>query len=322
MRRFILAFCPMAGSLLLAASFLMGEFLVSCTAPGSSQSEILPYRASLVLTQESWGCLNGQELLQEVTDLVVREDGQAARMEEIRNPEDRQNRLDLYLYFSAQAGGLPGYYLWRLGVADPQAETPGWLQVDQARLRVDHKGLTLEITAKAQGQVQADLLYAPGTDLSTALFTCPAAGIFDAYPASFLPAYEVRMKAVPSASPSAASWKRVNFSLGDLAVEETKRVALGCQLLGALARELSASKKFAFLWDGARISSQALERMARTTEAESERKFRLILRLHDRQGEREISRGPGPFVPQVRQMVAVRDARDKVTGGEVWIGVE
>jgi len=70
--------------LLIPVFIIIGS--LGCTQIDGANNDITASRAFVILTSESWGCLNGQEIKQDVTDLLKRDDDKFAKIPEIKNP--------------------------------------------------------------------------------------------------------------------------------------------------------------------------------------------------------------------------------------------
>ena len=288
-----------------------------------TKGALLPQKAMLVFTRESWGCLLGQEIKADVTALLIGDRAPGVRWEEIKNPEDRQDRLELYLYFPARpVSGLPGYLVLRLGSSNPNPLKPGSVLLKRAELTIGPNGPAFELKGQIQGSLTAGLLYAEDFDLHQGLFTCPEADLFEPQNIYFLKAYP--LKPDLSVKPEKPSGRVESFAipLDESRLGEAQAVAAGAELLTRLDQEFKVSGKFTFLWDKARITSQSLEGLASSWETGKGVRSNIALILRDRQGSLEIRRSPAPFTPQLRQKIAVQDRQGRIWGGEVWIGID
>ena len=283
----------------------------------------MPQKANIVFTRESWGCLGGQEIVADVTQDLTVTPGKPVLITEVKNPEDVDNRLELYLYYPAQAiSGVPGYYVLRLGVAGPKAKVPGTLRLAEAVLVKNGQGVSFVLKAKTTGHLKASLLYAGDTQLASGLFTCPAAGFFEAQPVQFLGVYPIRTELSSTAKKIDSQWDRVTLQLDDFLLKEGEAVAACHWLLTAMQNKFSASNENLFLWDQSQLTPQSLNQLASSLEEGRNCRFHVNIELHAPQSRTEIQRDPTPFEPQLRQMIAARNAQGKITGGSVMIAVE
>jgi hypothetical protein len=287
-----------------------------------AQDELMPQKAYLVFTKESWGCLAGQEIIADVTQALTKIKGEPVQLQEVKNPEDVNNRFELYLYFPAQGiRGLAGYYVLRLGVVG-ESRIPGSLRLARATLGRGTKGLVFTLQAKTTGILKADLLYAGTTHPASGRFTCPTAGLFEPHPVKFLPVYPIQPEQAATAIKSTPPWDKITLPLEGHWLKEGDDVAACLGLLSALENNYSASKEDRFFWDRSKITSKSLNQIASSFEKGKNLKFYLSIELRDRHGTAAITRDPTSFVPKLRQMIAVINAEGKIIGGEVMIGLE
>jgi hypothetical protein len=281
-----------------------------------------PQKALLVLTREGWGCFGGQEIRGDVASLLNGA-GAGVRWEEIKNPEDRQDRLELYLYFPAgPVSGLPGYLVLKLGVDSTDPEKPGEVRLQKAALRRDAQEPVFELQGAVRGDLAADLLYARDFHLHQGLFACPEASLFEPRDLHFLKAYAVKTGLKVVMPKPGAQEGGISIPLTGFWLKQTREVAAGAELLDLLEQKFKVDDKSTFLWDKARVTSQALAGLASAWEQGKVLKSHIALILRDRQGTREIRRSPIPFNPHLRQKITLKDPRGQVTGGEVWIGLD
>lgn len=310
------------GSILLFAG-IDPKALAGGGAGAAAPGEIMPQKAYLVFTKEGWGCLGGQEIVADLTQNLTAPKGEPVLLQEVKNPEDVDNRFELYLYYPAQGvSGLPGYYVLRLRVAGRKPQAPGTLRLAQAALVRGDRGWTFVLKAKAAGVLKADLLYAGATRLESGLFTCTDAGLFGAHPVKFLPAHPIRTDMTSTSTKLDPQWDNVAIPLEDFWVKEGDAIAACVELLSGLEQNFSASKDYVFLWDRSKITSKSLNLIASSLEKEKGLKFHVKIVLRDQKGEIEISKDPTPFDPQLKQMMAVQNTQGKIIGGKVWLAVE
>jgi hypothetical protein len=317
-----IAFILAVGSTLLFAG-VDSKAMAGDGTMSTARSEIMPQKAYLVFTKESWGCLGGQTIVADLTQDLTATGGNPVLLTEVKNPEDIDNRLELYLYFPAQEiGGLPGYYVLRLGVAGPEAQVPGTLRLAEAAVLRNGQDVSFLLKAKTTGQLKPALLYAGDMQLASGLFTCPSAGLFEARPVNFLQVYPVHTELSSTATKIDPQWDSVTIPLDHFRLREAEAVAACYGLLTGMEKEFSASKEHLFLWDQSQLTPQGLNRLAASLEQGRNYKFHVTIELRAPRGKTEIHIDSVPFVPQLRQMMAARNAKGKITGGSVMIAVE
>jgi hypothetical protein len=258
-----------------------------------------------------------------VTEDLVAAEGKPVSLTEIKNPEDVDNRLELYLYFSARnIMGLPGYLALRLGVAGPEAQVPGTLRIEESALVADGKGVSFILKAKTNGQLKPELLYAGDTSLSSGLFNCPAAGLFEPHPVKFLGVYPIRTELHFTTSKIDLQWDKIIIRADEFQIRETQSVAACYGLLAGLEKEFSASKEYLFLWDQSQLTPDRVGQVASYFERSQNYKFNVSIELRSPKGKTQIQPDSTPFLPQLRQTIAVRNAQAKITGGIIMLAVE
>jgi hypothetical protein len=291
--------------------------------PAATGAEIMLAKAYLVFTKESWGCLEGQTIVADVTNDLIAPDGKPVQLTEVKNPEDVDNRLELYLYYRAsEIRGDGGYYVLRLGVTGPDARVPGVLRLARAALQSGSQSTSFQLKAKTTGQLKADLLYAGDSQLGAGLFTCEAADIFEPHPVSFLGAYPIRTELSSSAAKIDSNWDKVDIQLDDFLLREADALAVCYELVSAMQKKFSASNEYLFLWDQRQLTPEGLNQLASSFEKNRNCRFHVKIELRTPRGSTEIQKDPTPFDPHLRQMLAVRNAQGEITGGSVWIAVE
>lgn len=320
--RLVTIFVFVLGSIMLFAG-IDPKALAAGGAGAAAAGAILPQRAYLVFTKEGWGCLEGQEIVADVTQNLTAPEGEPVLLQEVKNPEDVNNRFELYLYYPALGvSGMPGYYVLRLRVAGREPQVPGTLRLAQAALVRGGPGWTFVLKAQVAGVLKADLLYAGAASLKSGRFNCTDAGLFEAHPVKFLPAYPIRTVMNSIATKLDPQWDNVGIPLEDLQVNIGNLLAACIELLSRLEQNFSASKDYVFLWDQSKITSKSLQLIAASLGKDKGLEFHVKIVLRDRKGEIAISKDATPFAPQLRQMMAVQDTRGKIIGGEVWLAVK
>jgi len=284
---------------------------------------IPPEKAFILFTEESWGCIYNQRIEKDVTNLVALEDGKFIQIEEIKNPEDRANRYELYLYFLAkEVGGLPGYYILSLEIKHQNPLVKGSLMVDQARIIRGDMGYFVELKAKVDGFLKADLLYGRQTQLRTGFFSCPEADIFEPNRVNFLKAYEVSSGLRIKSETIDKNWARVAIVIDPFLLNKANLIDASEEFLDALDKEFSSSKDFVFLWDKPRVSTKSIENIALRIEQEKRLRYNISVKIRYKEKTKEISRGEKAFVPDLRQKISVKESNGQLNGGEVWIGIK
>lgn len=284
----------------------------------------MPRMAFIVFTREAWGCLEGQEIEEDVTPVLLAADkGKPAILQEIKNPEDVNNRSEYYIFFTArEIAGLPGYLVLRLGVAGTEPSVPGVLRLVRASVTGDGEGSAFSLKARVSGLIRADLLYASDGRPATGMFACPAADLFDPVKVDFLMCYPIVTEIPPTFSRHDAQWDEIVIPLDRSSLMEAADTAACFELLSRLDQSFSSSKEYAFLWDESKITTTSLGLISSSLEETGELRFRVRIELADKRGRREIGRDPTSFVPNLQQAMACRNERGDITGGVVSIALE
>jgi hypothetical protein len=290
--------------------------------PAAAGAEIVLVKAYLVFTKESWGCLGGQTVVAEVTDHLAGTERQAVSLTEVKNPEDVNNRLELFLYFSAiDIGGVPGYFILRLGVEGSKATIPGVLQIaDAVVVQSEEKNWSFLLKCETKGHLKSDLIYAGDLQLHSGIFTCAPGR--KARPVDFLQVYPIRSGLSSKATEIGAQWSRVTIPLDDFCLEDAKEVAACYSLLTEMEKRLSISTEQRFLWDQSRLNSQMLNRLSSFFDQDRNIRFHVNVELRTPQGTLEIESDSTPFLPQLRQMISARSDDGTIIGGSVQIAVQ
>lgn len=284
---------------------------------------IPPEKAFILFTEESWGCVYNQQTQEDVTNLVAYGDGKFVQVEEIKNPEDRANCYELYLYFSAkESSGLPGYYILRLGIKHQDPSIKGCLLVDQAKLIRMNESYFIELKAKVNGFLRVDLLYGNQTSLKTGFFSCPDSGLFEPYKISFLKAYEIKHFLRFESEMIDRKWNKIKISLYPFLLKEAALVNECEEFLDILDKEFSSSKDLIYVWNKSKVTLENVENIASALEQKKVLKYNFSLKSKYKKKTEELNRNGKQFVPNIRQRISVKESTSELVGGEVWIGVE
>ena len=302
---------------------LIGLVLGGCSTSESKGMDIYPEKALIIFTQENWGCLVGQKLKEDVTAPMAKDDGQFARLDEIKNPTDVDNRYELFLSFPAkEIDGLPGYYILKLGIAHEQPMEEGYLLIDQAKIVDSENGYSFRLKAKTKGMLRADLLYGKHPQLKVGLFSCTEAGLFEPEETSFFSAYEIEPDLGVKSKKLNKEWDEVDIPIDSFLLEKGRFIDECEGLLDALNNEFSASEDFAFLWDKSKVTTKDIKQIASKVERGKELKFDVSVKMRYKDKSVEVnSNGGGLFVPELRQKVSLKESNGQLTGGEVWVGI-
>lgn len=305
------------------SSGIDGRALASGSQAQLPAEVVLPRKALLVFTRESWGCLGGQIIIEDITSLLSESNAEPILLQDVKNPEDVNNRYEIYLYFPTQRiSGRSGYYVLRLAVVGSKPQLPGFLRLAQAALVRTDNNLTFSLKAQTEGFLVADMLYAGDSLLKSGLFACPPAGLFELHPVKFLDVYPVRTELASTAAKIDAHWDKLSMPIELFWQKEGDDVAACFELLSGLEERFSCSKEYTFLWDQSKIAQDGLNLIVTSFEKDNALKFHVNVEIIDKQGKTEIRRDATPFVPKLQKIIAVKNARGKMTSGMVMIGIE
>ena len=303
---------------------LIGLVLGGCSTSESKGMDIYPEKALIIFTQENWGCLVGQKLKEDVTALVTEDDGQFARLDEIKNPEDVDNRYELYLSFPAkEIDGLPGYYVLKLYIEQEEPMEDGHLLIDQAKIVDSENGYSFRLKAKTKGMfLWADLLYGKHSELKEGFFSCPDADLYEPQEMSFFSAYEVYSDLDIHFRELPGGWSEVDIPIDSFFLEEGRLVDQCEELLDVLDEELSAFKGLAFLWADTSVTIENIERIVSQMEHGKTFRYSVSTEIIEEDSSEELNISGEESIPVLRQRITViKKSNGQPTGGQVWIGI-
>lgn len=293
------------------------------TTYGTKRATIPPERAFIISTQDGWGCLGGQEIKEDITDLVTLEDERFAQVNEVKNTDDSNNQEDLCLCFPArEVNGLPGRYVLRLGIGCRDPLKKGHLLIDHANLVVRENGHFLELKLKAEGDFyEAKLLYGRKPQLKTGLFSCRR---LEPEKASFLKAYRLLPDLRARYEEMDKGWCKMTIAIDPLSLRDAGFIDRAEELLDTLDKEFSTSRDSAFLWDKSRVTTEKLEDIASRMEKEGALRYDISVESWNEKDMEKINRGktiPPNLSPTLRQKISVKESNDQTVWGEICIHV-
>ncbi len=284
---------------------------------GCATNDIAPSKALIIFTRASWGCLNGQELKEDVSSNITKDDGNYATVEEIKNPEDVFNRNELYLIFpAAPLNQMAGNFVAEFWCDSDQPETDASFSVEWASLRQKGNEWVLSTKIKGTGFIHVQMLYSRAPEMRQAWFSCPAAGVREPNQLTFFNAYPLdgEFGGVPQQKLS-GQWQTLDLTVNPLFLEEAVSVDKCQMFLDSLDKEFAVSGG-PLVWDGNRIQVETVRAIANHAAPGGENIFQLLLRADD---GTTTQLGADDFVPQVRQKVALKSSDGKLVGAELWL---
>lgn len=285
--------------------------------------ELEPEKALVVLTRESWGCFGGQKILEDVTGTILSDDETYAELEAIVNPEDRNDRIELFLFFPANERyrRLSAYLVLRLGVTGLSGEKPALIKINHARLMPAGDGAVFQLTGTGYGELNAALLHSTETRLSSSFFTCPAAGLFDPQKLEFLPTNVLSEDLTIHSHSIDGKNRQFTITMDHKLLKNWHKVAVCYGLIDEMAREFAPSPASPLNWNRRYISPESLRRAASKIEKEHKVRLQVTVMVYRRRGVEEIRDSHDSFHVYLKKPIVVSDASGKMSGGEVRVGM-
>jgi len=287
-----------------------------------SKNQVELSKALIISHSESWGCLNAQQLIEDITPKVGAENDQFATIREIKNREDIVRRNELYLIFPAnRISGLNGYYVLKLGCSSDDPHQQAYLQLEYAKLYQNTDRIwTFSLRARGKASIHARLLYSQTPEIREAMWSCREAADLEPAPVTFFNAYPVegRFDEMP---PQLCNdrWQILELKLHPFFLEGAANVDRCQGLLQMLDGHFSDEGDF-LLWKRARISAESLRKLALQAGKSGKKDvYQIMLKIDDRT---EINTAAHNFSPHLRQKLALRNADGSLTGAELWLYVD
>ena len=280
---------------------------------------VLPSKALIINTSESWGCLNEQVLKEDVTDGIAKDDCHYATIYEIKNPEDIVNRNELYLTFSANPiNGLAGYFVVKFWCDNDKPDIRAYFSMDHARVFKNKNGdWTLLTKAKGNGFVHVKMLYSRTPDLLDVWYSCPQVGedqpkkttLFNAYP------LEGKFDGVP-AKKLGDEWLTLELVLNPIFLGQASSVDKCQEFLEILDKHFSSADR-PMVWDRSKIRRETIQSLALKAGADNDEKmFQVLFKAND---GTTINVGSDNFLPHFRQKLALENPDGTLIGAELWL---
>ena len=108
----------------------------------------------------------------------------------------------------------------RLGIRHQDPLTKGYFLTDRARIISGDKGYSVELKAKAEGLLEADLLYGKHSQLKTGFFSCPEDALFEPYKMNFLKAYEIKRSLRIESEAIDKKWDKIIITIHPFWIDE------------------------------------------------------------------------------------------------------
>ncbi|MCK4790370.1 MAG: hypothetical protein KAV87_41920 [Desulfobacteraceae bacterium] len=305
-------------SFLLTFMITIGGIL--CIAQiNSTIDNIIPSKAFIIFTQKSWGCLIGQEVKEDVSAKIAKDDYVYANIQEIKNPEDVFNRNELYLIFPAKpVNELDGNFVVKFWCDFDQPQKKAYLSMDYAKIyKKDSGKWILLVKIKGNGFVHVQMLYSRLPVIRQALFSCPQAGVYQPSRRTFFSAYplEGRFDGVPQQILS-DEWKTLKLAFNPIFLEGAVLVD-NCQAFFAMLDEEFAIAGQTMVWERKKIQVDTIKMLIdQACKLTKEKTFQVLLKLDDGS---TIYVDSDNFVPHLRQKLAIKNPDGKLIGAELWL---
>jgi len=301
-----------------AAALFMAILSDSLYTTTGNQDPI-PLRGFIIYTAESWGCLNGQRIREEISTLIAKADKKDATIQEIKNPEDVFNRNELYILIPAGSiAGLSGSFAVRFRCESSKPNVKAFFSVDEARVfqKVD-KTWVIALKVRGNDSFTVQMFYSRSPEIKQGWYFCPKAR--DQHPAQipFFCVYplEGALGRMPREKLT-ERWQNLEMDFNPLHLEQSAAVDKCQALFDMLARYYSVDGDF-MLWRLEKITSKNLkEFLQEAASSLGEKTFQVLIELQD---GRRIYSSADNFVPHLRQMLGVKLSDGKLLGAEVRI---
>jgi hypothetical protein len=303
-------------------SYLVEFVLLAICMPVSELEEpksLVPEKAFVVFTRESWGCLNGQEIKKDVTSSFSIATPSQVTIESLENPDDVNNRNELYLFFNAKTIiGVRGFLVAKLWCdRDPGLglSTVGVITVNVTTQPGIPPTIGLRLTGNAN--VFVELGYARSATLQHALVTCRESGLHEPFSLSFFAEYSLEMeKKQIRVRTRSDEWHEYYLPLDSLVLTSAKSIAKCIRVLEGLSTGCGLTGS-PYLWKREMVTVEQVEQTVRATIGPH---ARICFKLMADDGITTMVGGLD-FVPQLRQKMALRGAKGELVGAEVWISI-
>lgn len=299
------------GFLLITLIGCVGAVGISCKP---KRIEITPQKALVIFTQESWGCIQKQIIDTDVTKSLTQKEKESVTIKEIKNPEDVNNRHELFLCFDGkQVNKLEGYYVLGLNIYHPQPSKNGYFTINQAKMIKQDKNWVISLKIKGIGTLKPELFYSRSPGINPIFHSCPEADI-KAFKTTLLKAYKIP-KGLEEHTLS-EEWAVINIPINDYFLEQGRLIDRCEEVLDALEKIHSSKSEYLFLWERDKISEKRIKDMVKKIENErKDFKFNITIKFAD---ERIII-GESGLVPVLQQSLTIKTSKTELVSGSIWI---
>lgn len=304
---------------LLAVAALFIAILSDSLCMTLGNQDQIPLRGLIIYTAESWGCLNGQEIRDDVSALIAKADKKGATIQEIKNPEDVFNRNELFILFPAgPISGQSGSFAVRFRCESGRPDVKAFFSVDEARVsQKENKTWLIALKVRGNDSFAAQMFYSRSPEIKRGWYFCPKAREQKPAQIQFFCVYplEGAFGGMPREKLT-ERWQNLEMDFNPLYLEQSAAVDRCQALFDMLAREFSVDGD-SMLWNLEKVTSKNLkEFLQEAASSLGEKTFQVLIELQD---GRRIYSSADNFVPHLRQMLGVKLSDGKLLGAEVRI---
>lgn len=298
--------------LLVIASFIT-LFGVSRTI---EKETIEPTQAMTIFTAEKWGCINDMELMENVTDKIIKCDQIFTTVKEIKNPEDVNDRNELYIFFPLEEiNKLEGLLVVLLGCLPNPAKEKAFLSVDAVKLsKADSGTWELILNISGQGHFYIKSLYARKPSFMKGWSICNEGE--EPFERNFFEAHflEGEWKGMENVTLK-SSWQKLRLEINPFSLEIAKSVDLCEKVFEQFDKLFTVNGQHLF-WDFEKLDHEVFLDIIQSVKENYKNNFNVLLRTDNKVIEWY---GSDDFIPQFRQKIVLKNYLNKTTNAEFWI---
>ena len=304
---------------LFISSIILTVILAILIPMSSANQNPILLKGFIIYTAESWGCLEGQEIREDVSTLISSADNNSATIQEIRNPEDVFNRYELYIIFPAERiNGLNGSFAAMFRCESSGPDFNALLSVDEARVfQKEDQTWAIALKVKGNGFFTARMFYSQKPEMMRGWYSGLGARNQPPVQIQFYNVFPLEgdFGRMPPENLS-GEWQNLELHFNPFFLEQSVAVDKCQALFEMLVAEFSVDGD-SMLWKLEEITPETLQSLSQRAVASlGEQTFQVLLKLQDR---RTLYSNLDNFVPHFRQPLAVRLSNGRLLGAEVWL---
>lgn len=281
--------------------------------------EIAPTKGLIIFTAESWGCLERQEVIKDVTSLLIKADKKAGTIRVINNPEDVFNRYEFYLAFPAGAiNGLIGNFVARFGIENQYLGSKAFLSLDAAKLyQRNDLSWAMALRLKGNDSFSCQMFYSRNPEMVKGWVSCSKARNQQPTLAQYFNVFPLEgvLGGMPQGKLS-GKWQNIELSFNPSYLEQSIELEKCVALFDLLATRFSIEGD-RMLWKFEAITPQVLREFSKISISSfGEQSFRILIKLQD---QRTIYSSLENFVPHLKQPLAVKQSNGNILSAELWL---